>query len=49
MPDELMTPGALLTPIHGWFTSGHNTVDLVQARAVLDSNEVIVVRFVGLC
>lgn len=28
---------ALLTPVYGWFTSGHNTVDLVQARAVLDS------------
>jgi predicted ATPase/class 3 adenylate cyclase len=27
----------LLAPIHGWFTSGHNTVDLIQARAVLDS------------
>ncbi len=27
----------LLTPVYGWFTSGHNTVDLVQARAVLDS------------
>jgi tetratricopeptide (TPR) repeat protein len=27
----------LLAPIYGWFTSGHNTVDLIQARAVLDS------------
>lgn len=26
---------ALLTPVHGWFTSGHNTADLIQARAVL--------------
>ncbi len=26
----------LLAPIYGWFTSGHNTVDLIQARAVLD-------------
>jgi class 3 adenylate cyclase/tetratricopeptide (TPR) repeat protein len=28
---------ALLTPTYGWFTSGHDTVDLTQARAVLDS------------
>ena len=28
---------ALLAPAYGWFTSGHNTVDLIQARAVLDS------------
>jgi predicted ATPase len=28
---------ALLAPIHGWFTSGHHTVDLRQAGAVLDS------------
>jgi predicted ATPase len=28
---------ALLAPLYGWFTSGHDTVDLVQARAVLDS------------
>jgi len=28
---------ALLSPIHGWFTSGHKTPDLIQARAVLDS------------
>ena len=28
---------ALLTPTYGWFTSGHHTVDLIQARAVLDS------------
>jgi predicted ATPase len=27
---------ALLAPIYGWFTSGHDTVDLTQARAVLD-------------
>ena len=27
----------LLAPVYGWFTSGHNTVDLIQARAVLDS------------
>jgi class 3 adenylate cyclase/tetratricopeptide (TPR) repeat protein len=27
----------LLAPVHGWFTSGHDTVDLLQARAVLDS------------
>jgi predicted ATPase len=27
---------ALLAPIYAWFTSGHDTVDLVQARAVLD-------------
>jgi len=27
----------LLTPVYGWFTSGHDTVDLIQARAVLDS------------
>jgi predicted ATPase len=26
----------LLAPVYGWFTSGHNTVDLIQARAVLD-------------
>jgi hypothetical protein len=26
----------LLAPILGWFTSGHSTVDLIQARAVLD-------------
>ncbi len=26
----------LLAPIYAWFTSGHDTVDLVQARAVLD-------------
>src|SRR5260370_21958107 len=26
----------LLATIYGWFTSGHNTVDLIQARAVLD-------------
>ena len=26
----------LLAPIQGWFTSGHSTVDLIQARAVLD-------------
>jgi class 3 adenylate cyclase/tetratricopeptide (TPR) repeat protein len=28
---------ALLVPIYGWFTEGHDTVDLNQARAVLDS------------
>jgi tetratricopeptide (TPR) repeat protein len=28
---------ALLAPAYGWFTSGHDTVDLNQARAVLDS------------
>jgi predicted ATPase len=28
---------ALLAPVYGWFTSGHHTVDLIQARAVLDS------------
>jgi predicted ATPase len=28
---------ALLAPTYGWFTSGHDTVDLTQARAVLDS------------
>ncbi len=28
---------ALLAPVYGWFTSGHETVDLIQARAVLDS------------
>jgi class 3 adenylate cyclase/tetratricopeptide (TPR) repeat protein len=28
---------ALLTPAYGWFKSGHHTVDLIQARAVLDS------------
>jgi class 3 adenylate cyclase/tetratricopeptide (TPR) repeat protein len=28
---------ALLAPVHGWFTSGHHTVDLTQARAVLNS------------
>jgi class 3 adenylate cyclase/predicted ATPase len=28
---------ALLAPVYGWFTSGHNTADLIQARAVLDS------------
>jgi class 3 adenylate cyclase/tetratricopeptide (TPR) repeat protein len=28
---------ALLAPVYGWFTSGHDTVDLTQARAVLDS------------
>jgi len=28
---------ALLTPTYSWFTSGHNTADLIQARAVLDS------------
>jgi class 3 adenylate cyclase/predicted ATPase len=27
----------LLAPVYGWFTSGHNTADLIQARAVLDS------------
>jgi predicted ATPase len=27
----------LLAPIHGWFTSGHNTADLKKARAVLES------------
>jgi predicted ATPase len=27
---------ALLAPLHGWFTSGHDTPDLIQARAVLD-------------
>jgi predicted ATPase len=27
---------ALLAPTYGWFTSGHDTVDLTQARAVLD-------------
>jgi predicted ATPase/class 3 adenylate cyclase len=27
----------LLAPVYGWFTSGHNTVDLIQARALLDS------------
>jgi hypothetical protein len=26
----------LLAPVYGRFTSGHNTVDLIQARAVLD-------------
>jgi tetratricopeptide (TPR) repeat protein len=26
----------LLAPIYDWFTSGHDTVDLTQARAVLD-------------
>jgi class 3 adenylate cyclase/tetratricopeptide (TPR) repeat protein len=28
---------ALLAPTYGWFTSGHDTVDLSRARAVLDS------------
>jgi predicted ATPase len=28
---------ALLKPIYGWFTSGHKTPDLIQARTVLDS------------
>jgi class 3 adenylate cyclase/tetratricopeptide (TPR) repeat protein len=28
---------ALLTPLYGWFTSGHHTADLIQARTVLDS------------
>jgi class 3 adenylate cyclase/tetratricopeptide (TPR) repeat protein len=28
---------ALLAPTYGWFTSGHQTPDLIQARAVLDS------------
>lgn len=28
---------ALLAPTYGWFTNGHDTVDLKQARAVLDS------------
>jgi class 3 adenylate cyclase/tetratricopeptide (TPR) repeat protein len=28
---------ALLTPAYDWFKSGHHTVDLIQARAVLDS------------
>jgi predicted ATPase len=28
---------ALLAPAYDWFTSGHNTADLIQARAVLDS------------
>jgi predicted ATPase len=28
---------ALLAPLHDGFTSGHDTVDLVQARAILDS------------
>ena len=32
--DEART---LLAPIHGWFTSGHDTVDLREARTVLDS------------
>jgi class 3 adenylate cyclase/predicted ATPase len=27
----------LLAPSYDWFTSGHDTVDLIQARAVLDS------------
>jgi len=32
-PDNART---LLAPTYGWFTSGHDTVDLTQARAVLD-------------
>jgi class 3 adenylate cyclase/tetratricopeptide (TPR) repeat protein len=28
---------ALLAPTYGWFTSGHDTVDLREARTVLDS------------
>jgi predicted ATPase len=28
---------AVLSPIYGWFTSGHKTPDLIQAHAVLDS------------
>src|ERR1700731_4631868 len=27
----------LLAPTYNWFTSGHHMVDLIQARAVLDS------------
>jgi predicted ATPase len=26
----------LLAPIHGWFTEGFNTLDLKEARALLD-------------
>jgi class 3 adenylate cyclase/tetratricopeptide (TPR) repeat protein len=28
---------AVLSPVYGWFTSGHKTPDLIQAHAVLDS------------
>jgi predicted ATPase len=28
---------SLLEPTFSWFTSGHNTVDLIQARTVLNS------------
>jgi len=26
----------LLAPVYGWFTDGHNTLDLKEARALLD-------------
>jgi predicted ATPase len=29
--------GALLTPIYDWFTKGFDTVDLQEARALLDA------------
>ena len=26
----------LLTPVHGWFTEGHDTLDLKEAKALLE-------------
>ena len=27
---------ALLTPLYGWFTEGFDTLDLIEAKALLD-------------
>jgi len=30
---------ALLAPVHGWFTEGFDTADLIDAKALLDELE----------
>ena len=31
-----MRPRALLAPVYGWFTEGFDTLDLKEAKALLD-------------
>jgi predicted ATPase len=31
-----LTPCDLLAPVYGWFTEGFDTLDLKQAKALLD-------------
>jgi predicted ATPase len=37
--------GELLAPVYGWFTEGFDTLDLKEAKALLDELEQIPVDF----